>query len=104
MRPALMKYSVTALDPGARLVFTHGLEERPRSTAFLASSPAASIRGGFDVFVQLVMAAITTEPWCRRCFSLSISIWMLAGRFCGWVMACAAPIAVLAPPSPARRG
>ncbi len=36
---------------------------RPRSTAFFASSPAASITDGFDVFVQLVIAAMTTDPW-----------------------------------------
>ena len=35
---------------------------RPRSTAFLASSPAPTITDGFDVLVQLVMAAIATEP------------------------------------------
>jgi hypothetical protein len=34
----------------------------PFSTAFRASNPAASITLGFDVFVQLVIAAITTEP------------------------------------------
>jgi hypothetical protein len=34
----------------------------PRSTAFFASRPAPSISEGFDVFVQLVIAAITTEP------------------------------------------
>ena len=60
--PAARKYSVTTFDPGARLVFTHGLVIRPLSTAFLASSPAASITLGLDVLVQLVIAAITTEP------------------------------------------
>ena len=34
----------------------------PFSTAFLASRPAATITDGFEVLVQLVMAAITTEP------------------------------------------
>ena len=34
----------------------------PRSTAFFATSPAAIITLGFDVLVQLVMAAITTLP------------------------------------------
>src|SRR5713226_1477153 len=62
VRPALFRYSVTTFDPGARLVFTHGWLESPRSTAFLASSPAAIITLGFDVLVQLVIAAITTEP------------------------------------------
>ena len=50
------------MDPGARLVFTHGFDFSPRSTAFFATSPAASITDGFDVFVQLVIAAITTAP------------------------------------------
>src|SRR6476661_4310665 len=60
--PALRRYSVTTFEPGARLVFTHGCRVRPFSTAFFASSPAAIITPGFEVFVQLVIAAITTEP------------------------------------------
>src|SRR5580700_793307 len=58
--PDLLRYSVTTFEPGARLVFTHGWLERPRSTAFLARSPAPIITLGFDVLVQLVIAAITT--------------------------------------------
>src|SRR5204862_5737741 len=50
-------------EPGARLVLTHGLRTRPRSTAFFASSPAPTITCGFDVFVHEVIAAITTAPW-----------------------------------------
>ena len=38
---------------------------RPRSTAFFATRPAPIITLGFDVFVQLVIAATTTEP-CSR--------------------------------------
>src|SRR5262245_55254141 len=53
-RPAARRYSVTTFEPGARLVLTHGRRESPRSTAFFASSPAAIITLGFDVFVQLV--------------------------------------------------
>ncbi len=53
---------MTTFEPGARLVLTHGLVVRPRSTAFFASRPAATITDGFDVLVQLVIAAITTEP------------------------------------------
>ncbi|GIU99246.1 MAG: hypothetical protein KatS3mg014_0862 [Actinomycetota bacterium] len=53
---------MTTREPGASDVFTHGFVSRPRSTARLASSPAASITEGFEVFVQLVMAAIATEP------------------------------------------
>src|SRR5581483_9146949 len=56
---------MTTREPGASDVLTHGLLERPRSTAFLASSPAASITWGFDVLVQLVMAAMATWPWSR---------------------------------------
>ena len=54
---------MTTREPGASEVFTHGLTVRPRSTAFLASRPAAIMTAGFDVFVQLVMAAITTWLW-----------------------------------------
>src|SRR5436190_19226787 len=60
--PAALRYSVTTFEPGARLVFTHGLRVRPSSTAFLARSPAPIITLGFDVLVQLVIAAITMEP------------------------------------------
>jgi len=35
---------------------------RPFSTALLATSPAASMAPGFEVLVQEVIAAITTEP------------------------------------------
>ena len=56
---------MTTREPGARLVFTHGLELRPSSTAFFASRPAPIITCGFEVFVQLVIAAITTWPWSR---------------------------------------
>src|SRR5215472_7495384 len=44
------------------LVFTHGFVERPASTAFFASRPAQTRTLGFDVFVQLVIAAMTTAP------------------------------------------
>src|SRR5208337_373966 len=54
--------AVTTFEPGARLVFTQGLTCKPRSTAFLATNPAPSISEGLEVFVQLVMAAITTAP------------------------------------------
>src|SRR6202030_742789 len=54
---------MTTLEPGASEVFTHGLRLRPLSTAFLASSAAPTMTEGLDVFVQEVIAAITTEPW-----------------------------------------
>ena len=53
---------MTTVEPGASEVFTHGLLSRPRSTAFFASSPAPIITDGFEVLVQLVIAAITTRP------------------------------------------
>src|SRR4051794_18263577 len=54
---------MTTLDPGARDVLTHGLRCRPRSTAFLASRPAATITNGLEVLVHDVIAATTTAPW-----------------------------------------
>src|SRR6476646_4979827 len=54
---------MTTLDPGARDVLTHGAEVRPLSTAFRASSAAASMTEGLEVFVQLVIEAIATMPW-----------------------------------------
>src|SRR5262249_28722506 len=52
----------TTFEPGASDVLTQGFVERPFSTAFFATRPAAMSTDGFDVFVQLVMAAITTDP------------------------------------------
>src|SRR5690349_8305757 len=54
---------MTTLEPGASVVLTHGLRFRPLSTAFRASSAAPIMTCGFEVFVQLVMAAMTTAPW-----------------------------------------
>src|SRR6266550_3960500 len=64
-RPDFLRYSVTTLEPGARLVFTHGLRVSPRSNAFFATRPAPIITLGFEVLVQLVIAAMTTAP-CSR--------------------------------------
>src|SRR5207249_10525055 len=63
----------TTFEPGARLVLTHGGERRPRSTARFAARAAATITEGFDVLVQLVIAAITTEP-CRSLCSAPSSV------------------------------
>jgi hypothetical protein len=57
---------VTTFDPGAKLVLTQGRVRNPRSTAFFANSPAPIMTAGLEVFVQLVMAAITTAPSARR--------------------------------------
>ena len=54
---------MTTFEPGASVVFTHGLRVRPFSTAFLASSAAPIITDGLDVLVQEVIAAIVTAPW-----------------------------------------
>ncbi len=62
IRPASSRYSVTALEPGASEVFTHGLRVRPTRFALRASRPAAITLRGLLVFVQLVMAAMITAP------------------------------------------
>jgi len=54
---------VTTLDPGASVVFTHGLALRPFLLALRARSPAASMTDGLDVLVHEVMAAMATAPW-----------------------------------------
>src|ERR1700689_1346404 len=54
---------MTTLEPGASVVFTHGLRSSPASTAFLATSAAPIMTDGLDVFVHDVIAAITTDPW-----------------------------------------
>src|SRR5579875_2902802 len=56
---------MTTLDPGARDVFTHGLDASPRSTAFLARMPAPTMTWGLEVLVHDVIAAMTTRPWSR---------------------------------------
>ncbi len=63
MRLVRLRYSVTTIEPGAKLVFTKGLVWSPASTAFLATSPAARSTDGLLVFVQLVIAAMATSPW-----------------------------------------
>ena len=55
---------MTTFEPGASDVFTHGLRRQAAlRRALRASSPAPIITDGFEVFVQLVIAAITTCPW-----------------------------------------
>src|SRR4029450_11321700 len=60
--PEVCRYSVTTLEPGARLVLTCGATESPFSTAFLARRPAPIITEGLEVLVQLVMAGIKGGP------------------------------------------
>ena len=54
---------MTTLEPGASDVLTQGFRSRPFSTAFFANSAAPIMTDGLDVFVQDVIAAITTAPW-----------------------------------------
>src|SRR5918997_110813 len=67
-RSEVSRYSVTTFEPGARLVFTCGATLRPFSTAFFARSPAPIMTDGFEVLVQLVIAAITAEPCVMEAF------------------------------------
>lgn len=60
--PAILKYSFTTPEPGDKVVLIYGLTVNPLATAFFATSPAASMTSGLDVFVQEVIAAITTDP------------------------------------------
>src|SRR5213075_1351985 len=94
MSPACSRYSVTTFDPGAKLVLTHGLVFRPSSTAFLAINPAAIITDGLEVLVQLVIAAITTDPCVNTCSMSSMRMLECDGRG-GASPAC--------PPSPSHR-
>ena len=59
---ACFRYSVTTREPGASDVLTYGLTLSPFSMAFLASNPAATSTDGLLVFVQDVIAAMTTAP------------------------------------------
>ena len=54
---------MTTFEPGASVVFTHGLLCKPFSTAFFASNPAPIMTLGFEVLVHEVMEAMTTEPF-----------------------------------------
>src|SRR5271166_4937940 len=93
MRPERVRYSVTTIEPGASEVFTHGGTVRPFSTAFFASSPAATSTDGFEVLVQLVMAAITTLPWVSASFRAT----------CSSTASCCESIPPGCPPSPSQQ-
>src|SRR5512145_2696866 len=67
IKPAFLRYSVTTSEPGASDVLTYGFTFKPFSTAFLATSPAATMTEGLDVFVQDVIAAITIAPCLIFC-------------------------------------
>src|SRR6478736_975567 len=64
------------------LVLTHGLVDRPFSTALRARRAAPSMTDGLDVLVQDVMPATTTAPWSRMkspCSSV-VTLTGLVGR------------------------
>ena len=71
--PALSKYSLTTPEPGDNVVLIYGFTFNPFSTAFLATSPAASMTSGFEVFVHEVIAAITTDP-CYRSYDYPLKL------------------------------
>jgi hypothetical protein len=48
--------------PGDKLVLIQGCTDKPASTALRASKPEPRMTEGLLVFVQLVIAAIATDP------------------------------------------
>src|ERR1700722_16179561 len=64
---------MTTLEPGARVVLTHGLRSSPASTALRATGAAPIMTDGLEVLVHEVMAAMTTEPW-------STCVWVPSSR------------------------
>ena len=73
IKSASSRYLLTTLLPGANEVLTQSGTFKPNSTAFFATSPAIISTTGFDVFVQLVIAAIQTEP-CPKLLLLCIAV------------------------------
>ena len=72
--------------PGGEAGLDPRLGLRPRSTAFLATSPAPIMTEGLEVLVQLVMAAMTTDPSWRLMSaspSLPETIGGASGSSCG---------------------
>ncbi len=110
---------MTTLEPGASEVLTQGLRVRPRARALRATSPAAIITSGFEVLVQLVMAAMTTDPWVRGkrvpSSSTGTTSWAraptptsshpqpLGGQVSLAVLTASVMPVALSPPSPAQR-
>ena len=74
---------MTTCEPGASVVLTHGLLRSPFAAAFFATRPAAISTDGFDVFVQLVIAAITTAPWPSANEPRSVVTSVVAARLPG---------------------
>jgi hypothetical protein len=72
-------------DPGASEVLTQAGGFSPSAAALRATRPAATIRPGSEVLVQLVIAAITTAPSgnAAACSRLERRRKGLRGRACG---------------------
>ena len=66
VRPDLLRYLVTTPEPGDNVVLMKLFILIPLSIAFLATKPAAIMTSGFEVFVQEVIAAKTTDPCCSE--------------------------------------
>ena len=82
---------MTTVEPGASDVFTHGFRVSPFSTALRASRPAPIITDGFEVLVQLVIAAITTRPWSSSTSSPSSSLTITGSASCSAIAARLSP-------------
>ena len=85
---------MTTREPGASDAFTRGSTESPRSTAFFASSPAASITLGFEVLVQEVIAAMSTSPWPTSTFTADRAVGGTRSGV-GWLLAISASVHAL---------
>src|SRR3984893_17824228 len=66
--PDAERYSATTWLPGASEVLTQGFTPRPLATALPARNQAQISSFGLGVFVQDVIAAITTSPCLRSKF------------------------------------
>ena len=86
---------MTTVEPGASEVLTHGLRSRPALDRLLGEQPGADHHRGFEVLVQLVIAAITTRPWSSSISvpSSSVTVDRVVGRALG-DGACVAPAGV----------
>ena len=85
---------MTTREPGASDALTRGSTVRPRSTAFFASRPAASITLGFEVLVQDVIAAMSTSPWPTSTLTGDGTV-ALTRSGVGWLFAISASVQAL---------
>jgi hypothetical protein len=78
---ASSSYFCTTPDPGDSDVLTYPGTCNPFSDAFLHSIAACIMTSGLDVFVQEVIAAITTEP-CFKVYSLPLVVILTVFDIC----------------------